>query len=144
MLHIFYDFDKNRKVGFMRGIKVLALIWTTFVQTYYYAFISYPINTLETPQITTNGLSVVFLSGMIFGYDMFIFYAAFSVMNEKLKSIYIQNIKFNLLLYIIKTYLQYVLPISIFLTLMTCAYPFIDDSSPIYAYITDKYFVANC
>ncbi len=89
----------------MRGLKVFAFIWTTFVQTYYWAFVTYPINSLEYPSITTNGLSVVLLSGMIFGYDLFIFYATFLVMNDKLKSTYIQNIRFNPLLHVIKTFL---------------------------------------
>lgn len=105
MLYLFYDFDKKRKVGFLRGLKVIAFIWVTCDVTYLYGFLTYPTNQLEYSDIETNWLSVILVSGVIFGYDLLIFYSTFVVMNEKLIAIYIHNIRFNPLLHIIKTYL---------------------------------------
>jgi peptidoglycan/LPS O-acetylase OafA/YrhL len=65
------------------------------------------------------------------------------VMSDKMKQIYIKNIKFNPVIHILKTYLEFVLPISIFITIMCCAYPFI-DSGPIFPYYTLNTFVENC
>jgi hypothetical protein len=40
---------------------------------------------LEFPYIGTRPVSVFFMTGVIFGFDLMIFYASFLVMNDKLK-----------------------------------------------------------
>lgn len=41
---LFYDFEKRRKVSFMRFLRVLGFLWILFPQAYYWGFLSYPTN----------------------------------------------------------------------------------------------------
>lgn len=135
--------ENCRKIGYIRIIKVLAFFWLCFVYTYYWAFNTYPLNFNDYPEIMTQPISVLLLSGIIFAFDIFLFYTAFQTMYDKIKLIYLRKVYFNPFLYIIKTYLSYVIPISFLIASMTAVYPFIGDG-PIFPHFTQNNFIQNC
>ena len=77
VLMLFYDIENNRKVCFLRILKVVAFFWITFDMTYLWAFTTFPLNFNEYPYYLTQPRSVILVMGMIFGFDILIFYIAF-------------------------------------------------------------------
>jgi hypothetical protein len=137
---LFYDLERSRKIGYIRVLKVVAFFWICFVYTYYWAFNTYPINFNDYPEIMTRPISVLLLSGIIFGFDMLLFYVAFQTMYEKLKLVYLRKVHFNPLFYVVKTYMGYAIPISFLIACMTSLYPFLGDG-PIFPHFTSSNFI---
>lgn len=140
---LFYDFDRKKKVLYLRILKVIAFFWVTFEPVYFWAIMTFPSNFQDFPGISTNFFSSIFLIGGVFGFDLLLFYSAFSIMYEKLQSIYLRRIKFNLFTHTLKLFLYYMVCINIIISIMNFIYPFI-GSGPIFAYITKTYIVDNC
>ena len=91
----------------------------------------------------SHPLSVIFLSGVIFGFDLLFFYSGFQVMYEKLKTIHLRKVQYNPILYFIKTYLQYVIPIAFFIAALSTVYPYIGDG-PIFPHFIKNGVIENC
>jgi hypothetical protein len=128
----------------MRMLKVLAFFWITFCTTYYWAINSFPLNFNEYPHIMTSWESVIFMSGVLFGVDLILFYTAFQVMYDKLHAIYLRGMRFNVFWYLAKTYLHHLIPVCAIMAGMMCVYPFLGNETPLFAYFTSSYFLNNC
>jgi hypothetical protein len=103
----------------------------------------YPTNILDYVPLATSPLGVFMLAGMTFGYDLFAFYIGFILMHDKLKMFYIKKVKFNPVVHLLKTFLTYLFPVIIYVVILSCVYPFIDDG-PIFPYITYNFLIKNC
>jgi hypothetical protein len=115
----------------MRFFKVIGFIWMMFMMTMYWSFISYPTNFTDYPHITTNKVSTIMLAGEIFGWSLMYFHTGFQLMYCKLKDIYIKNEGFSTPIFIIKTYLYYVVPTIFIVAVAVTIMPFVGDG-PIY------------
>ena len=87
---LFYDTEKNFKVGFMRFLKVFGFIWICFDTTFYIGLRTYPINYNEYPALTTLPSATLMNAGIIFGFSMVYFYSGFATMYDILQSIYVR------------------------------------------------------
>lgn len=131
---LFYDTDKSRKVGYMRVNKVLGFLWVSFNFTLAAALRAFPLNFGDYPWLTTNPLSVFLMSGSIFGFSSLYFYTGFSLMFDKLMSIYVRRESFNVLIFVLKVYLTFLFPMCFITAIMVTIFPFLGEG-PIYPYI---------
>mmetsp|Transcript_38631 Transcript_38631/g.36985 ORF Transcript_38631/g.36985 Transcript_38631/m.36985 type:complete len:148 (-) Transcript_38631:1712-2155(-) len=81
---LFYDLDKKRKVEYIRVLAIIGFFWVIYDSVLYWAFNSFPINFYDYPLFNSNWLSTIFLCGIIYGYDLLLFYIAFQLMFARL------------------------------------------------------------
>ena len=74
---LFYDTEKNHKVGFLRILKVVGVVWVCFDFTIFVGLETYPLNFYDYAQLTTDFWGTIQLSGFIFGFGMIFFYEGF-------------------------------------------------------------------
>jgi len=140
---LFYDTEKNYKVGFMRILKFLGFIWISFDTTFYVALRTYPVNYVDYPSLTTKPFATILMSGVIFGLSMVYFYSGFAAMYDVLLSIYVRQQKFNPLLFIFRCFIFYVIPVAFTTAIMVAVFPYIGEG-PLYSLITKDMFLDNC
>jgi hypothetical protein len=91
----------------------------------------------------TQPLNVILISGVIFGFDMLIFYSAFQTMYEKLKMIHLRKVYYNPLLFAIKMFLNYMIPMNIVVAGIVTIFPFM-GKGPIFPYFLENNFTSKC
>lgn len=124
-------------------IKVIGLFWVTACFVYFWALMSYPTNYYDILTITTDAVGSILLLGGIFGFDMILFYTAFTIMYDKLSTLYLRRIKFSFFSHILKNIIYYCVCLSLMICIMNFIYPFIGQG-PLFAFMTNKYIVQNC
>ncbi len=85
----------------------------------------------------------VMSSGMMYGYGLIYLYMGFQVMYDRLMTMYYKKQDFNYLLFIVKTFLLYMLPVCYTMVLIMFVLPFIGEG-PIYAHIIEEFYSKSC
>ena len=140
---LFYDTEKSRKVSFIRHMKVLGFLWVSMSTTLQVALLTYPLNYLDFPKLTKGLIGTLMSSGIIYGYGLIYFYMGFQVMNDRLISMYVKKTQFNMLLFIVKNYLYYMIPVCYITVAVLFIVPFVGDG-PIFPKIMDDFFYDSC
>ncbi len=65
---LFYDTDNMNKLGFMRFLKVLGFVWSSFFTVYVVGFRSYVLNANDYQQISTSVMGTLLMEGSIYGF----------------------------------------------------------------------------
>lgn len=79
----------------------------------------------------------------MYGYGIIYFYTGFQVMYDRLMTMYYKKQDFNYLLFIIKNFLTYMLPVCYTMVLIIFGLPFIGEG-PIFAQIIDDFYQNSC
>lgn len=140
---LFYDTEKSRKVSFMRHLKVFGFFWVSLSTTLMVALMTYPLNYTDFPKLTKGALGTFMTSGIIYGYGIIYFYMGFQVMNDRLMCMYIKKQQFNMALFVVKNFFQYMIPVAYITCMIVFIMPFIGDG-PIYPKIIDDFFLNSC
>eukprot|EP00347_Sterkiella_histriomuscorum_P007239 403349727 len=140
---LFYDRESFKKVMYMRTIKVFGFLWISFSFVMGVAFKAYPKNFQDFPYLTTNWVSVLIVQGQIYGFGSLYFYCGFSNTYDSLLQIYVRRSNFNLIVYILRTFLFIFLSMLYITSVMIAFFPFM-GSGPIYALMAEEMFVKNC
>ena len=127
----------------MRFLKVFGFIWICFDTTFYIGLRTYPINYNEYPALTTLPSATLMNAGIIFGFSMVYFYSGFATMYDILQSIYVRQQDFSTLLFFIRCYIFYVIPVAFTTAIMVAVFPFI-GGGPLYSKITQEMFLDSC
>jgi hypothetical protein len=85
----------------------------------------------------------VMSSGMMYGYGLIYLYMGFQVMYDRLMTMYYKKQDFNYLLFIVKTFLLYMLPVCYTMVLIMFVLPFIGEG-PIFAHIIEEFYQKSC
>jgi hypothetical protein len=140
---LFYDTEKNRKVNFIRHMKVYGFLWLSMSVTLQAALFTYPLNYTDFPLLTSGLLGGFITQGIIYGAGLIYFYMGFQVMSDRLQSMYFKKAQFNMLLFIVKNYLYYMIPVCYVTITVVFVLPFVGDG-PIYAAVMDQFFLTPC
>ena len=127
----------------MRVNKVAGFFWISFNFVIMASIRIFPLNFGEYPWLTTNALSVFLMSGQIFGFSALFFYTGFAVMYERLVSIYVRRDNFNILIFIIRTYLYFLVLMVCITAIMVSLFPFLGDG-PLFPLVAQAFFINNC
>lgn len=82
-------------------------------------------------------------SGIIYGFGIIYFYMGFQVMNDRLMCMYVKNQQFNMLLFIVRNFFQYMIPVCYVTVLIIYVLPFLGEG-PLYPKIIDDFFLGSC
>jgi hypothetical protein len=140
---LFYDTEKQRKVSFMRHLKVFGFFWVALSTTMQMSFMTFPLNYNDFPKLSKTFIGTFMASGIMYGYGLIYFYMGFQVMNDRLMCMYVKKQQFNVLLFIIKNFLLYVLPVCYTMVMIIFVLPFIGEG-PIYSKVLDNFFLDSC
>jgi hypothetical protein len=85
---LFYDTEKQRKISFIRHLKVFGFFWVSMSVTMQIAFLTYPLNYNDFPALSKSFIGTIMSSGMMYGYGMIYFYMGFQIMYDRLMTMY--------------------------------------------------------
>ena len=88
---LFYDTEKQKKVSFLRHLKVIGFFWVSLSITMQIAFLTYPLNYNDFAKLSKSLIGTFMASGMMYGYGIIYFYMGFQIMYDRLMCMYIKN-----------------------------------------------------
>ncbi len=74
---LFYDTEKQRKVNFMRHLKVIGFFWMSLSVTIQISLLTFPLNYYDFPKFMKSVFGTFMASGIMYGYGIIYFYMGF-------------------------------------------------------------------
>jgi hypothetical protein len=74
---LFYDTEKQRKLSFMRHLKVIGFFWMSLSYTMQVSLFTFPLNYYDFPKFMKSLVGTFMASGVMYGYGIIYFYIGF-------------------------------------------------------------------